>query len=118
MPEIHNNKIFIDRRRELRKEQTPTEEKLWSYLRNKGLKVKFKRQHSIGGYIADFYCAEKKLVIEIDGSIHSKQEAKEYDEARDKYLKELGFTTLRFWNREVGNDILGVLNKIKNYLKN
>jgi len=102
----------------LRKNQTPAEEKLWSYLRNNGLKVKFKRQHGIGGYITDFYCASKKLVIELDGSVHESGEAKEYDDVRDKYFKELGFTTLRFWNDEVENNIREVLEKIKNYLKN
>ena len=118
MPMVHDNKILKDRRIELRKNQTPAEEKLWSYLRNNGLKVKFKRQHGIGGYIADFYCANKKLVIELDGNVHESKEAREYDEVRDKHFKELGFTTIRFWNDEVENNIREVLEKIKNYLKN
>ncbi|MFA6270098.1 MAG: DUF559 domain-containing protein [Candidatus Paceibacterota bacterium] len=117
MSKIHNNKIFIERRVELRKNQTPTEEKLWFFLRGNKLNgVKFKRQHSIGGYIPDFYCAKKKLIIELDGEIHNTTEAREYDEVRDKFFKELGYTTLRFLNREIENDIDEVLDKISKFL--
>ena len=116
MPMVHDNKILKDRRIELRKNQTKAEEMLWWYLRGQKLGVKFKRQHGIGGYIADFYCANKKLVIELDGNVHESKEAREYDEVRDKHFKELGFTTIRFWNDEVENNIREVLEKIKNYL--
>lgn len=109
---IHNNKILKNRRRELRKNLTKTEEILWWYLRDKKLGVKFKRQHSIGGYILDFYCAEKKLIIELDGEIHNTKEAKEYDEVRDKYFKELGYKTIRFLNKEVEDNIESVIEKI------
>ncbi|KKQ77534.1 MAG: hypothetical protein A3A96_02435 [Candidatus Zambryskibacteria bacterium RIFCSPLOWO2_01_FULL_39_39] len=112
---IHNNEILKERRRELRQNSTKTEEILWWYLRDKKLGVKFKRQHSIGGYILDFYCPEKKLIIELDGEIHNTKEAKEYDAVRDKYFKELGYKVLRFKNRELENDTEKVLDRIKSY---
>ncbi|MEK7635054.1 MAG: endonuclease domain-containing protein [Patescibacteria group bacterium] len=110
---VHNNQILEERRRELRKNQTKTEEILWWYLRGQKLGVKFKRQHSIGGYILDFYCPEKKLIIELDGEVHNTKEAREYDEVRDKYFRELDYKILRFENREVENDIEKVLEKIE-----
>jgi very-short-patch-repair endonuclease len=62
MSKIHNISKLSDRRKELRKNQTPQEEKLWWYLRDKRSGIKFRRQHSIGGYILDFYCKDKKLI--------------------------------------------------------
>ena len=81
----HNNRTLSDRRKELRKNQTKAEEILWFELRNNKLGAKFKRQHSIGGYIADFYCHTLKLVIEIDGGIHKSKEQREYDYAIADY---------------------------------
>lgn len=77
---------------------------------------KFRRQHSIGKYIVDFYCPEKKLIIEIDGSQHIDIQ-REYDIERDKYLKNLGFKILRFWDNDVNNNLEGVLMKIVEKLK-
>jgi very-short-patch-repair endonuclease len=114
--EIHNIQKLKERRRELRRKSTPQENLLWEKLRNNKLGVKFKRQHSIGGYILDFYCSEKKLIIELDGEIHNTKEAKEYDEVRDKYFKELGYKTIRFLNSEVDNNLDDVLNKIKGHV--
>jgi very-short-patch-repair endonuclease len=111
----HNIQDFRERRRELRKNSTETEQKLWFELRNNKLGVKFKRQHSIGGYIVDFYCQKYKLIIELDGEIHNTKEAQEYDAVRDKYFKELDYTVLRFKNEEVESDIEKVLVKIKSY---
>src|SRR3989338_7175227 len=113
MSKIHNNRIFRERRVELRKKATSTEEKLWSEIRNNKLGVKFKRQHSISGYILDFYCAEKKLIVELDGEIHNKKESIEYDTVRDKFFKELGYRTIRFSNNKVTEDMKSVLDKIK-----
>lgn len=113
MSKIHNSRILRERRAELRRKETPSEKKLWFYLRNNNLGVKFKRQHSIGGYILDFYCSEKKLIIELDGEIHNTRDAKEYDATRDKFFKELGYKTLRFLNKEAENNIESVLEKIK-----
>lgn len=111
MYEIFNQSIFKNRRKELRKSVTSQEFKLWFYLKNKNLGSKFRRQHSIGPYVADFYCKEKKLIIELDGSQHVK--SKEYDKERDNYLKILGIKVLRFWNNEIDKNIEEVLIKIK-----
>ena len=111
MYEIFNKSKFLPRRKELRKSLTPQELKLWFYLRNKKMGVKFRRQHSIGPYIADFYCKEKNLVIEIDD--HQHQEEKEYDKERNNYMQTLGIKVLRFWNSEVEKSIEEVLRKIK-----
>lgn len=103
--------------RELRQRTTEAEEKLWTLLRNRKLKgKKFRRQHAIAGYIADFYCHESKLVIELDGNFHTAREAKEYDNMRTTKLKEMGITVLRFWNEELINDPSKALQKISNHL--
>ena len=110
----HNIQDLRERRRELRKNQTKAEEILWFELRNNKLGIKFKRQHSIGGYIVDFYCQKYKLIIELDGEIHDTSEARKYDSIRNKYFTELGYKVLRFQNFEVENDTEIVLEKIKN----
>jgi very-short-patch-repair endonuclease len=117
MAKIHNIRILSNRRKELRKNQTETEEKLWWYLRDKRLGYKFRRQHSIGGYILDFICKDKKLIIEVDGEIHNKQENQKYDEVRDKYFTELDYKVLRFRNEEIESDVKKVVEIIKSHLK-
>lgn len=111
--------------RYLRKNQTPEESIIWQLLRNRQLDgFKFLRQHPIkvwetSGrfhfFYADFYCAEKKLVIEIDGLIHEKQ--KEYDASRDYIMNELGLKVLRIRNDEVNHDKNETLQKIRHALK-
>jgi very-short-patch-repair endonuclease len=113
---IHNILELGDRRRELRRKATSQEKLLWEKLRNQKLGFRFKRQYSIGGYILDFYCAKKKLIVELDGEIHNTKDAKEYDAVRDKFFRELGYKTIRFWNGEVESDTEKVLEKIKSYL--
>ena len=94
--------------RELRHPQTPAEQKLWSRLRNRQLNgLKFRRQHPIERFIIDFYCDEAKLCIEVDGDSHAEQI--EYDQARTAYLNELGYTVIRFTNREVFTQCEAVL---------
>ena len=101
----------------LRRRETEAEQKLWSLLRNRQLKgKKFRRQHAIAYYVADFYCHECKLVIELDGYHHSDPQTKEYDASRTSLLNETGITVLRFWNSEVINNIEKVLQKISDYL--
>lgn len=111
MYEIFNKSKFLSHRRELRKSLTPQELKLWYYLRNKKLGVKFRRQHGIGPYVVDFYCKENNLVIELDGAQH--KDEKEYDKERDNYMETLGIKVLRFWNGEIDKNIEKVLQKIK-----
>lgn len=104
--------------RALRKETTEAEDKLWQHLRNKKLNgLKFRRQHPLHNYIADFYCHEAKLVIEIDGAVHTTKDNAEYDKGRTYELQELGVTVLRFWNDEVMNDIKMVLVKVEEVAK-
>lgn len=94
-----------------------TEEELilWSIIKNKKLGCKFRRQFGIGNYIVDFYCVEKKLVIELDGSQHL--DSKGYDIHRESYMNSLGIKTLRFWNGEIRRNLNGVIMKIKEELE-
>jgi len=117
MPRPHRSTPTIMRRAgELRKESTPAERKLWAYLREDKLGVKFRRQHAVGRYIPDFCSPDAKLVIELDGSQHMQQE--ENDEERTKYLEALGYKVIRFWNGDVMNNIDGVLLAIIQSLEN
>jgi very-short-patch-repair endonuclease len=97
--------------RTLRRPMTPAEAKLWSRLRNRQLGgFKFRRQHPIENYIVDFYCAEARLTIELDGDSHAEQV--EYDKKRTLWLTEHGYREMRFWNREVMQNLDGVLEQI------
>jgi len=111
-PEIHK------RAKELRKNMTPAEKVLWKHIRNRKLgKLKFRRQHPIDIFIADFYCHELKLVIEIDGGIHQLPENSEYDIGRNAEMKEMGIEIIRFTNEEVLNTIEQVLKRINETMK-
>ena len=104
---------LIEFARELRKNQTDAESVLWQLLRNRQLNnLKFRRQHPIDNYIADFYCQELKLVIELDGSQHFTDEGKQNDNRRTSNLKQLGIKVLRFDNRQVLVETEGVLDSI------
>ena len=99
----------------LRQNQTNAEGLLWHYLRNKQMDGhKFRRQQPIGPYIVDFACMPRKLIVELDGGQHAKQEA--YDEKRDTFLQDKGYRILRFWNNEVFENCFGVLESIYNAL--
>ena len=74
---------------------------------------KFTRQHSIGNYIADFYCPAEKLVIELDGAVHNDPMQSLFDQERDAGLKDKGYTVLRFENQHVFNDLPGVIREIE-----
>lgn len=117
MTDIHNIQNMLVRRRELRKRSTKQEQALWQKLKNKKLGYKFRRQHSIGGYVTDFYCAECRLVIEIDGSSHNKEVQKEYDIIRDTFLRDLNHTVLRFKNENIDSSLDKVIKKITLFFK-
>jgi very-short-patch-repair endonuclease len=102
---------IFERARHLRNNLTPEESQLWGHLRKKQLGVRFKAQHPIDTYIADFYCHQAKLVIEIDGASHRRQ--KEYDIGRTEELEAYGIQVLRFSNEEVSIDITKVLQVIR-----
>lgn len=115
MPPKRTNPKGYERARQLRKEPTPAERKLWAYLRGNKLNgVNFRRQHAIGNYIPDFVSIKKKLAIELDGGQHLEQE--EYDIERTKYLESQGYKVIRFWNNQVMNDIEGVFPAIETAL--
>ena len=115
LEKIHNRKHLEKFRKELRNNLTPAEAVLWSSLQKKQLEGrKFRRQHSIGKYIADFYCPSEKLVIELDGAGHFTPEGSDADEIRDSYMKRLGIKVLRYENREIYYNLEAVLENIKN----
>lgn len=117
MERIHNLRELRDRRRALRKQATPQEKRLWQYLRNRNIGYKFRRQHSIGFYIADFYCSEKKLIIEVDGPQHYSEDGKEYDEQREFVFQNMKFRIMRITNEEINKNISLVIESIKSELE-
>ena len=99
------------RARELRKNMTPEERRLWyEYLR--GYPVRFMRQRVIDRYILDFYCAEARLAVELDGSQHYEEQGAEYDAKRTEDLNALGILVLRIPNNEVNRNLAGVCEMI------
>ncbi|MFH1259868.1 MAG: endonuclease domain-containing protein [Elusimicrobiota bacterium] len=99
--------------RQLRKNMTDAEALLWSKIRGKQLKsYQFYRQKPIGNFIVDFYCPKRNLIIELDGGQHYTEEGKAKDNDRDKYLEGAGLRVLRFSDREIFENIRGVLEKI------
>lgn len=104
-----NKHLIIKRCRRLRRNQTESEKLFWDQVRNRKINnLKFLRQHpfiyqidkfNLYYFIADFYCADKRIIIELDGEIHNEQ--KEYDENRDSILKDLEVTVVRFKNHEI-----------------
>jgi imidazole glycerol-phosphate synthase subunit HisF len=108
--------IIFKRAEELRKNQTADEKLLWLHLKRNKLGVRFKRQHPIWMYIADFYCHELRLVIEVDGSIHNLKEVMESDKIREEDIISFGIRVIRFTNREIKTDIVSVVNKIQSVI--
>jgi len=115
--EIFNRPTQTERRKELRQSLTPAEAVLWKKLqRRQVLDRKFRRQEGIGPYIVDFYCAECKLVVELDGARHFGFVTPEYDANRTRYLERLGLRVIRFENKRVKEDIDGVLKTIRDVI--
>ena len=105
--------ILVDLARRFRRLPTGAEELLWSKVRNYQLAgLKFRRQHRIGRFIVDFYCAELRLVVELEGRIHEFADQRERDEIRFEELRLRGLCVLRVKNEEVLNDVEKVLEKI------
>ena len=105
-----------DTARRLRREQTEWEHALWARLRRRQLNgFKFRRQHPIGQFFADFFCPEARLVIEIDGSQHADELAS--DENRTEFLRDAGYEVLRFWNHEIRSEIDTVVQRIADALE-
>ena len=110
-----NNSKLKDNAQELRKNMTKEERHLW-YDFLKELPITINRQKVIGNYIVDFYCAQSKVVIELDGSQHFENQVKEYDAKRDEYLKSLGLTVLRYSNYDVNTNFYGVCTDIMKHI--
>ncbi|MBI2967753.1 MAG: endonuclease domain-containing protein [Bacteroidetes bacterium] len=112
--QVHNKKSLKEIRRQLRNNLTYTESELWNYLKNRKLGgKKFRRQHSIGNYIVDFNCPEERIIIELDGEVHTIKGQKLKDKERDETLQQMGYKVLRFTNREVIADVQKVLDTIR-----
>jgi len=115
---VTNQKVSkekLQRAKELRRDMTPAEKTLWNELRANKLGFHFRRQQIIEGFIVDFYCHRASLVIEVDGDIHDLQQ--EEDARREKALSALGLRVIRFRNDEVERNLLGVIERIKQYLE-
>jgi len=105
------------RSRELRRDATEAERKLWQHLRSRQLRgARFNRQFPVGQFICDFACRELRLVIELDGGQHAS--AADYDKRRTRFLEAQGYAVIRFWNNEVLDNTEGVLVRIGEALDN
>lgn len=111
MNKLHNRKDLVSNRRHLRNNMVQAEIILWSRLKGKALLgLKFRRQHSVGNYILDFYCPLLKLGIELDGQTH--ENSFDYDNKRQVYIESLGIRILRFNNIDIYNGLELVLEEI------
>jgi very-short-patch-repair endonuclease len=112
--QINNLKYLKETRQTLRNNATKAEQFLWNFLKGKQLKnTKFRRQHSVGNFIIDFYCAEKRIAIEIDGSIHERKDVKMNDKEKTETLNFYNIKVLRFTNEDVFDNIVQVLDTIE-----
>ena len=112
MPPKRANPSSYELARQLRKEPTSAERRLWMVLRGNKLNgANFRRQHAIGKYVIDFCCVKKKLTIELDGSQHMEQS--QYDIQRTAYLESQGYKVIRFWNERVMNNFKEVIRSIE-----
>ena len=113
----YKNKELVSNARVLRNNMTKAEIILWSRLREKKINgYKFRRQQPVFDYIVDFYCNELKLIIEVDGEIHSLPEKTNYDSKRDKILKINGYHIIRLTNLEIETELDSTINKIILYI--
>lgn len=114
---LHNIEELKENRKRLRNSLTPAEAVLWALLKNSQLeKRKFRRQHSVGPYVLDFYCPSERLCIELDGAAHFTDSGYEYDTARTEYLEALNLRVLRFENKDVFEQTEEVMEEIRRQL--
>lgn len=115
MPDRKHNHNLVINAKNLRKNMTKEERHLWyDFLRN--YPIRFQRQKIIGKYIVDFYCAKANLVIELDGSQHFEDKGIEYDNEREKYLKQYNLKIIRIPNNEINYNFDGVCEYIDDYI--
>jgi len=108
--------LIFEMAKGLRKNMTESEKILWFHLKQSPEGFKFRRQHPLGIYIADFYCHKAKLVIELDGNVHDDADVKNNDEIRQRSIEEGGIRVVRFKNERVYKEIETVLQEIKSHL--
>jgi methylmalonyl-CoA mutase cobalamin-binding domain/chain len=109
--------VLKEKAKEMRNQPTEAEKMLWNVLSDKGIdNYKFRRQHIIGEYIVDFVCLEKRLIIEVDGSIHNGLEQIEQDKQRTEWLESQGFKVVRYTNNQVLSDLFNIIVSIQNHL--
>ena len=111
-----NHPALKNRRKDLRLKSTLAEKILWERLRRSELGFKFFRQYSIDGYVIDFYCPEKHLAVEIEGSIHKEIKMINYDKFRYRYLEAFGIKFLKFSNQQIYEKVGNVIESIKSNL--
>ena len=110
---LRNKSELKERRRELRRNQTEAEQKVWQQVRGRRFYgLKFLRQYSVGSYILDFYCPTLKLGVELDGGQHNRPEGCENDAVRTEFLQTQGVQVVRFWNHDVLQNMSGVLEQL------
>lgn len=110
---MRKKQILHQRARRLRRDQTGPETTLWRLLRGRQFaSFKFRRQFPVHGFVADFCCPEKKLVIELDGDQHADPGDREYDRQRTATLQQWGYRVIRFWNTEIVENLDGVMEEI------
>lgn len=110
--------VIFANAKKLRNEPTASEIIFWSLLKQHFPDYRFKRQHPISQYIADFYCHKLKLVIEIDGAFHLSDESKINDKIRDEFMQSLGLEIIRFTNQEVCEKGENIIMRLKKMVKN
>jgi very-short-patch-repair endonuclease len=112
---VRTSEEMKQKARQLRKQMTPAEQKLWQRVRKRQVAgLKFRRQHPFGPYIFDFFCDELRLVIELDGSVHDKPSLRSYDNLRDEWCRACGLIVLRFANEQVFTDVELIVQAILN----
>ena len=112
MQELHNYLNYKPVRKLLRNNPTQAEKLLWSGLKESQIGFKFRRQQSIGRFVADFYCAKLKLVVEVDGVTHDEKIVQEKDKLKEQFLKDNHFRVIRFTDDQVLGNVEKVLKKM------
>jgi very-short-patch-repair endonuclease len=113
MTKIYNKTKAKDNRRKLRKAQTEEELIFWAHVKDRRFRGhKFRRQYSVGNYIADFYCPKLKLIIELDGGQHFEEDKIKYDLTRTEYFKSLGMNVKRYTNLDIKNNFIAVMDDL------
>ncbi len=113
---LYNNKNYKGLRKKLRNNLELPEIILWQQMKGSKLGVKFRRQHGVGKYSLDFYCPELRLGIELDGSSHDNDQSFKYDKDREDFITKQNIKIIRFQNKDILNNLNGVVEEIKKYL--